>query len=220
MPPTAYSVSARRALAALAAAALTLVAAAAFADQGGGLVPVPRPPAPPGDGAKAEQILKDIAPRADHDPRVAAVVRAPRDAAKLSLERAQGALNAGDKDHARMLFGLALEWAETARDLERAAEAERASEAAAKSASAATTQEGRARALLGETQARRARAAAELDRAEGEAKDAGQRAAEAEQQRIDASKAPHGKGAGKAPPSAAGKDAAAPKPRAATKGSP
>jgi hypothetical protein len=181
---------------------------------------VPRPPAPPGDGAKAEQILKDLAPRADHDPRVAAVVRAPRDAAKLSLERAHGALTAGDKAHASMLFGLALEWAETARDLERAAEAEQVSASAAKSASAATTQADRARALLGETQARRARAAAELDKAEGEAKDAGHRAAEAEQQRLAASKAPRGKadGAGKA--NGASKDAGAPKPRATPKGSP
>jgi hypothetical protein len=172
----------------LIAAAASPFTGTASAHEGGALVPVQRPPAPPGDGAKAEKLIKDIESRAAREPKTAAVVAAPIGTAKQSLERGHGALAAGDAAHARMLFGLALEWAETARDLERAAAAEQAANTTEKSASEAATQVERARALLEETQARRGRALAELEKAMAEAKEAAQRAAEAEQQRVQAGK--------------------------------
>ena len=182
--------AARRAATALlfATAAASPFAGTASAHEGGGLIPVARPPAPPGDGAKAEKIIKDVEARAAREPKTAAVVAAPIATAKRSLERGHGALAAGDAPHARMLFGLALEWAETARDLERAAAAEQVANTTEKSASEAATQVERARALLEETQARRGRALAELEKALAEAKEAAQRAAEAEQQRLLAGK--------------------------------
>jgi hypothetical protein len=209
----------------VAVAAIALPALPAGAHEGGGLIPVPRPPAPPGDGAKAEQLIKEIEARAASDPRTGAVVAAPIAAAKKSIERGHGALAASDPDHARMLFRLALSWAETARDLERAAAAEQVAATTAKSANDAATKVERARALLEETQARRGRAAAELAKLEGEAKEASRRAADAEQRRLDAGKK-GGKGAGgktggeaKKPDSAPGGDGAA-RPQAARKGAP
>jgi hypothetical protein len=188
--------AARRAAASIfiAAAAIALPALPAGAHEGGGLIPVPRPPAPPGDGAKAEQLIKQIEARTAGDPKAAAVVAAPIATAKKSIERAHGALAASDPPHARMLWGLALSWAETARDLERASAAEQVAATTAKSANDAATKVERARALLEETQARRERAAAELAKLEGEAKEAARLAAEAEQQRLDAGKK-GGKGA-------------------------
>jgi hypothetical protein len=147
-----------------------------------------RPPAPPGDGATAEALLKEIEARAARDAGTAKVVAAAVENAKKSLERAHGARVSGDGLHARLLDGLALEWAETARDLERAAAAEQSSLVAAKAAADATTQADRARSLLEETQARRQRAAAELDKAEADAKEAAKAAAAAEQDRIEAAK--------------------------------
>jgi hypothetical protein len=165
------------------------------------------PPAPPGDGAKAEQILRDVAGRvaaergkpADNATsgqktakasavRVADVVAAPVEQAKKALARAHGARTAGDARHARLLDGLALEWAETARDLLRAADQEAKALEEAQRAREIETQLERARALLAETQARRGRAAAELERLEAEARDAVGAAAAAEQARVEASK--------------------------------
>lgn len=207
--------TARRAAVAIliAAAAASASPRTAVAHEGGELIPVPRPPAPPGDGAKAEQIIKDIEARAARDPKTAAVVAEPIATAKKSIERGHGALASGDAAHARMLFGLALEWAETARDLERAASAEQVADATAKSASDAATQVERAKALLEETQARRGRAAAELEKAVSEAKDAADAAALAEQQRLEA-----GKKGGKAPKAEAGKKPAEGKKPAGGKG--
>ncbi|MFO0760595.1 MAG: hypothetical protein U0359_29210 [Byssovorax sp.] len=189
---------------------------------GGGqeLKALPRPPAPPGDGATAEKLIAEIEARVAHDPKAAEVVKAPIERAQKALERAHGARTAGDAAHARMLDGLALEWAETARDLERAAAAEDVGQASAKSAREAATQVERARTLLEETQARRGRAAAELTKAEADAKEAAQAAAAAEQQRIEAAKKgpadKKGGGKGEAPPK---KKAGDPKPKG-KKGSP
>jgi hypothetical protein len=199
----------------LAAAALALPALPASAHEGGGLIPVPRPPAPPGDGATAEQLIKAIEARAASDPKTGAVVAAPIAAAKKSIERGHGALAASDPDHARMLFRLALSWAETARDLERAAAAEQVAATTAKSANDVATKVERARAMLEETQARRGRAAAELAKLEGEAKESLQRAADAEQRRLDGARKGGGKkdGEAKKPTSAA-------RPQASKKGAP
>ncbi len=60
------------------------------------------------------------------------------------------------------------------------------------------TKAKQARALLEETQARRGRTAAELERLLGEARDAKQRAADAEAQRLEAAK--RGGAKAKAPP--------------------
>lgn len=190
-PRSPAAALARRAGVALALAALALsvpLGSARAHGAAGELKALPRPPAPPGDGASAELILKEIEARAARDPKTAAVVKAPVESAGKALERAHGARTAGDVAHARLLDGLALEWAEAARDLERAAAAEEVAQSSAKNARDVATQVERARTLLEETQARRGRAAAELSKAEADAKDAARVAAEAEQQRIEASK--------------------------------
>jgi hypothetical protein len=182
------------------------------------------PPAPPGDGAKAEQILREIAERtqpqhpsgdpsagpagaegqavprapgaaAEAGSATAKVVAEPVAQAKRALARAHGARAAGDAAHARMLDALALEWAETARELLRAAAAETTAAEAARRAREVATQLERARALLEETQARRGRAAAELERLETLSREAAQAAATAEQERIEAGR----RGGAKAP---------------------
>ena len=155
---------------------------------GGELVNASRPPAPPGNGATAEKLLVEIEARAARDAGTAKVVAAAVENAKKSLERAHGARAATDTAHAAMLDGLALEWAETARDLERAAAAEQSALVAAKAAADATTQADRARSLLEETQARRQRAQAELEKAELDAKQAARAAASAEEERIATAK--------------------------------
>ena len=63
-------------------------------------------------------------PRKPAEGEAAQVTAEPVKSAKRALERAHGARAAGDEPHARMLDGLALEWAEAARDLDRAAAAE------------------------------------------------------------------------------------------------
>jgi hypothetical protein len=144
----------------------------------------PTPPSPPGDGAKAEAILADVAARAK-DAAAQKLVERPVHDAKIALERARGARVSGDETHAAMLDGLALELAESARDLERAAAAEVASLAAVKDARELGTKVERARTLLEETQARRGRAVAELQKAEADAKAASESAADAEQKRLE-----------------------------------
>ena len=175
---------------------MTLAPAAALAHGGGGAMPAEVPPAPPGDGAGAQAILRDLEAKAAREPEMAKVIAEPVKSAKLALERARGAESSGDDRHARMLWGLALEWAEAARDFERAASAEQAAQAAAKKAYEAQTKAERARALLEETQARRGRTAAELVRVEAESKDAAHGAADAESQRIEAAKKKKGAAAG------------------------
>lgn len=201
---------------ALAVASPALYPTASARAHGGELVNASRPPAPPGNGATAEKLLVEIEARAARDAGTAKVVAAAVENAKKSLERAHGARAATDTAHAAMLDGLALEWAETARDLERAAAAEQSALVAAKAAADATTQADRARSLLEETQARRQRAQAELEKAELDAKQAAKAAATAEEERIATAK----KGGKAAPIKANPKKApAAPAPKkAAPKG--
>jgi hypothetical protein len=169
-------------------ATVTLAPAAAFAHGGGGAMPAEVPPAPPGDGALAQAILRDLEAKAAREPETAKVVAEPIKNAKLALERARGAETSGDDRHAHMLWGLALEWAEAGRDFDRAAAAEQAAQAAAKKAYEVQTKAERARALLEETQARRGRTAAELTRVEAETTEAAHGAAAAEAQRIEAAR--------------------------------
>jgi hypothetical protein len=144
----------------------------------------PTPSAPPGDGATAARIIKDVEAKAK-DARMAKIVAEPLGTAKKALQRANSARTVGDAVHARMLDGLALEWAEVARDLQRAAAAEDEALAAARKARDLDVQLERARALLEETQARRGRAAADLERAEAAAKEAAKTAAGAETERVE-----------------------------------
>ncbi|MDI1450718.1 hypothetical protein [Polyangium sp. 6x1] len=184
-----------------------LLAAPAFA-HGGAVAgpPIEVPAPPPGDGATALGILKDVEAKAQ-DPRSKKAVADAITRAKKSLERAHGARASGDAAHARILDGVALEWAETARDLLRAAEAEQAGAAVAEKAKEAGSQAERARALLEETQARRGRAEAELERATAEEKEAREAAAKAEEARVAAGKGkdkPAKKDDAKAPKKAGG----------------
>jgi hypothetical protein len=185
---------------------LSLGAAPAFAHGGhGGGPPIEVPPPPPGDGKTAFDILHDVDEKAQ-DLRSKKLVADSVMRAKKALERAHGARASGDAAHARMLDGLALEWAENARDLLRAAAAEQAAAAAADKAREASVQAERARALLEETQARRGRAEAELERALAEEREARTSAAKAEEARIaagkpkDKEKPKGGKPEGKSPP--------------------
>lgn len=183
----------------LLSATVTLLPAAAFAHGGGGAMPAEVPAAPPGDGATAQTLLRDLEAKAARDPETARVTAEPIRNAKRALERAHGARTSGDEPHARMLHGLALEWAEAARDFDRAAAAEQTAQATAKKAYELHTKAERARALLEETQARRGRTAAELVRVEAESKDAARGAADAETQRLDAARKKKGAAAAPAP---------------------
>jgi hypothetical protein len=190
----------------------------------------PTPPSPPGEGATAEKVLAEVdakvkeldgpakpaAPSAKDampavpatEGRAAKVVAEPVRMAREALERARGTRVSGDAAHTRRLEALALEWAETARDVLRAMAAEDAAGAEQKRARELGTEVDRARALLEETQARRGRAAAEAERAETAARDAAKTAAEAEDARVAAGgRAKRGGGKAEGAPKAAKKAA-------------
>lgn len=176
----------------LGASALLLSALAttpALAHGGGALggppLEVPKPP--PGDGQKALEVLKDVEAKAI-DERSKKIVADATTKSRKALERAHGARTSGDAEHAKQLDGLALEWAETARELLRAAAAEQAAAKSADESREASQKAERARALLEETQARRGRAEAELERAMAEEKAAREAAAKAEEERLAAGK--------------------------------
>jgi hypothetical protein len=176
-----------RAVALALAASVLLVTGAAAAHGEGGL-PIDAaltPPAPPGDGATAARLIKEVEASSAAAPRTAKIVAEPLRHAKKALERAHGARMSNDVAHARMLDGLALEWAETARDLVRAAKAEESALTAAKKARELEVQVERARALLEETQARHGRAAADLARIEAEAAEAAKKAKDTEESRLE-----------------------------------
>jgi chromosome segregation ATPase len=160
----------------------------ALAHGGGSTMPQEVPTAPPGDGATAQGILRELSAKAAKDQDVAQVVAEPIQNVKRALERAHGARAAGDEAHARILDGLALNWAEAGRDLDRAAAAEKVATTTSEKANEVHTRAERARALLEETQARKARAAAELIRAESDAREAARGAADAEARRLEAAK--------------------------------
>jgi hypothetical protein len=201
----------RAAALALAFGLLASAGAARAHDTGTSPAPVTTPAAPPGDGANAGRIIGEVEAKAKKD-KLEQVAVEPLRHARKALERANGARASGDTAHARMLDGLALEWAETARDLLRAAAAEKEAVAVAKRARELGVQVERARALLEETQARRGRAAADLERAEAEAREAAKKAAAAEAERIE-------KGRSKAEqPPKGGAKAGPPKKGAAPKG--
>lgn len=173
------------------------VAAPALAHGGGASGPVLEVPRPPsGDGATAHDLLKAIDAKAT-DPKAKKLIASSVEHAKEALERAHGARAAGDISHAAMLEGLALEWAQNAQDLVKAATAEQVAEASADKAREAAVRAERARALLEETQARRGRAEAELEKALAAEREARAQAAQAEEARLAAGKTAPAKAAPK-----------------------
>jgi hypothetical protein len=113
------------------------------------------------DGDAAAAIVEKAAKEATHG-RVAAdaIVRT-----KEALERATRLRAVGDEPHARAAEGLAREWAETARDLVRAADAEAAATDVRRKAVDAEAGLERARALVEDGIGRVGRLRAELDEA-------------------------------------------------------
>lgn len=99
-------------------------------------------------------------------PAHADLAEEPLENAAALLERADDARSAGDHQHAAMLEAVALEWAESGRDLVRAAEAEAEADELAKRAVEVEERLVRARALLEQTVARRGRARARLEELE------------------------------------------------------
>jgi len=112
--------------------------------------------------AETQSLIKSIESR----PGSAKLAKQPLDEAHQALDRAHQARRAGDYQHAGMLESLALEWAETARDLARAAGAEAQAGKLQKRAASAERKATRARALLEETIARRGRARTRLEQLE------------------------------------------------------
>jgi multidrug efflux pump subunit AcrA (membrane-fusion protein) len=117
-----------------------------------------------GDTATAQQILAEVAASPQ-----AATATAEVQGAQKALERAQSARDSGDLKHAEMLEGLARTWAESARDVLRAAHTEQEARELQEKAAVARAQIERERSLLEETLASRGRARAELERATAEA---------------------------------------------------
>ncbi len=111
---------------------------------------------------ETQSILKSI----ESSPDGKKVAGQPIDKAKQALDRAHQARAAGDFQHAGMLESLALEWAQTAQDLLRAAAAEGHAEKLEKQAADASSKARRAQALLEETVARRGRARERLEQLE------------------------------------------------------
>jgi hypothetical protein len=101
----------------------------------------------------------------EQDPAHASVASAAATHAKDALERATRLRDVGDEAHAKAADGLALEWAQMARDLARAVDAESTAWDARRKAEDARARVERARALVEEGIARVGRLRAELDEA-------------------------------------------------------
>ncbi len=113
------------------------------------------------DRAAATTIVQEL----EHDPDHASIAAAPIASAKEALERGTRMRGAGDEPHAKAADGLAREWADTARDLARAADAEKAAWDVRQKAQDARARLERARALVEDGIARVGRMRAELDEA-------------------------------------------------------
>ncbi|HEY4117649.1 MAG TPA: hypothetical protein VGM56_07330 [Byssovorax sp.] len=200
----------RRAAFAAVFSAVAALACVASAHDVGETVAIALPPFPPGDGQKAQAVVAEIDAAIAKDKELAKAVAAPLAKAKDALQRAFGARSAGDTAHTPLLEGLALEWASSASAVLRAATVEKASLNVVERADAAARKVERVRALLGESQARKERAATELERLKAAAGDSKKDAAAAEEARLAAKRpAPKSKPepkAPKAPKGAAGGD--------------
>lgn len=105
-----------------------------------------------------------------HDPAHAAVTSGSVKEAKDALDRAARMRAAGDETHARLADGVALEWAETARDLVRAVDAEERATTLRLDALDASARGDRERALVEEGIARTGRFRAQLEDLQADAK--------------------------------------------------
>lgn len=114
------------------------------------------------DRAAAEAIVKQMEGDAPH----AAVAAEALANARTAIERATRLRAAGDEAHAKAADGLAREWAESARDIARAADAEAAAAQIRRKAVDAQAQLERTRALVEEAIARVGRLTAELNQIE------------------------------------------------------
>jgi hypothetical protein len=96
------------------------------------------------DGSAARDLVQTLGADEAH----AALLADPLGHAREALERAARLRESGDEARAKAADGLAVEWAETARDLVRAADAEREAERLRHAATAKVAQVERARALV------------------------------------------------------------------------
>jgi hypothetical protein len=116
-------------------------------------------------GSDDHAVASALVLKLEQDASQASVIATSIAGAKQALERATKLRGAGDEGHAKTADGLAREWAETARDLARAADAEaKASELRRKALDAQAKLE-RSRALVEEAIARAGRLRAELEAA-------------------------------------------------------
>ncbi len=115
------------------------------------------------DGALARDIVHALEADAAH----ATIIGEPLGRAREAIERATRLREAGDEARAKAADGLALEWAETARDSARAADAERAAAARREQAVTKQAQVERARALVEADLAHVGRLRKEIDDAGG-----------------------------------------------------
>jgi|SRR5687767_7013011 hypothetical protein len=115
------------------------------------------------DRSTAEAAIRNLTAVPAH----AKLASEPLERANNALRRAADARVAGDHAHGARLEGVGREWAETGRDLVRAAEAERQAQELYSKAAALETKVVRGRALLEETMARRERAREKLEQLEG-----------------------------------------------------
>src|SRR5271165_3485745 len=114
------------------------------------------------DHAAATAIVQQIG----QDPAHASLAAAPIANARDAMERATRLRAVGDEAHAKAADGLAREWADSARDIARAADAEAAAAQIRRKAVDAQAQLERTRALVEEGIARVGRLTAELNQIE------------------------------------------------------
>ncbi len=106
------------------------------------------------DRPAAEALLKEVTA----SPESASIADQPIQRAKDALRRSAEARGGGDSTHSALLDSLGLEWAQTARDLDRAVRAERKLAEVQKQVGDTELKLTRAKALLDDTVARHGRA--------------------------------------------------------------
>ena len=121
------------------------------------------------DRSQAEAIVDEVSRDTAHK----AVTQESLQHAKDALERGKRMRAAGDEAHARIADGLALEWAQMAKDLVATVDAEQKAAEARREALDAGAALERERAMLEESITRTGRLRVELDAAEREAKATG-----------------------------------------------
>jgi hypothetical protein len=117
------------------------------------------------EGADDHATASAIVLKLEQEGRDTSIIATAVGRAKEALQRAAQLRRAGDEAHAKASDGLAREWAETARDLARAADAERTASELRRKAVDAQARLERSRALVEEAIARAGRLRAELEAA-------------------------------------------------------